>query len=356
MSGIPRPEALDAAWFTHRLNEAGFPAARVTGVSRQQIGTGQIGRCFRYTLSVAGDDDAPRSLVGKFPSEDPTSRATGVQLRNYYREVNFYRHVAAELDISIPRCYYADIEGEGPEFVLLLEDLHPAQQGDQLRGCDVEVARAAVLELVGLQAPSWCREDLEQYDWLYSADDTPAAMRELYAQLLPPFLERYGRALEGDERRILSRVAESPACPLFSPFATPFCLEHVDYRLDNMLIDASGPEPRVTVVDWQSVRLGKPLNDVAYFLGAGLLPALRRDVEHDIVRAYHDALQQAGVTGLGWDECWESYRRGSYSGFGVTVIASMIVEQTARGDEMFLTMARRHTRHALDLDAETFLG
>lgn len=359
MSAIPGPEQLDAAWFTERLREAGHADAQVVSVDRRQIGTGQIGRCFRYQLELAaGGPDTPASLVGKFPSDDPLSRETGVTLRNYYREVSFYRHVAPELGISLPRCYFADIDGEGPDFVLVLEDMAPAQPGDQIRGCDVDVARAAVLELVGLQAPSWCRSDLARYDWLAGGEpgESEASTRGLYAQLLPPFLDRYGPKLAEDERRILAAVADAPGCPLFAPVDEPFCLEHVDYRLDNMLIDTSGATPRVTVVDWQSVRIGKPLNDVAYFLGAGLLPEVRRDAERDIVAAYHRGLVEAGVPAFDWQDCWEAYRRGSFAGFGVTVIASMIVQQTERGDEMFTAMARRHARHALDLGAEEFLG
>jgi hypothetical protein len=357
MSRIPGPEDVDAAWLTERLREAGHGNVDVTAVHRTQIGTGQIGRCFRYGLTLQGNtDDVPASLVGKFPSEDELSRQTGVQLRNYYREVNFYRHVAERLDISLPRCYYADIVDEGPDFVLVLEDLHPAEQGDQLSGCGTEVARAAVLELVGLQLPSWCDGELAGHDWLSGgAGESAAAMQGLYAQLLGPFLARYGHALADDEQRILSRVAESPGCPLFQPPGTPFCLEHVDYRLDNMLIDTTRSPPRVTVVDWQSVRLGKPLNDVAYFLGAGLVPELRREVEQDLVREYHGRLTAGTGIDFDWAQCWEDYRRGAFSGFGVTVIASMIVQQTLRGDEMFVTMARRHARHALDLDAEAFL-
>ena len=34
----------------------------------------------------------------------------------------------------------------------------------------------------------------------------------------------------------------------------------------------------------------------------------------------------------------------------------MIVQQTERGDAMFTVMAQRHSRHALDLGAEEFLG
>ena len=97
------------------------------------------------------------------------------------------------------------------------------------------------------------------------------------------------------------------------------------------------------------------MNDVAYFLGAGLLPEHRQQAEESIVRDYHAALNEAGVD-FSWDDCWTGYRKGSFSGFGVTVIASMIVQQTERGDEMFTVMARRHARHALDLGADEFLA
>lgn len=350
---IPAPDEVDRDWLTARLRDAGHGDVEVRAFTATRIGTGQIGQCIRYELELAGTD-APRRLVGKFPSDDPLSRETGVGLRNYYREVQFYRTLAPRLPIATPRCYYAAIDGEGPQFALLLEDMHPAVQGDQLAGCSPAVAQSAVRELVGLQAPTWCDETLLEYDWLHQP--APATdLQSLYAQMLPGFVDRYGGSLAPDEVDVLSRVAHAPQCPLFAPLEPPFCLEHVDYRLDNMLIDHAASTPRVTVVDWQSVKVGRPLNDVAYCLGGGLEPAARREVEQDIVRDYHRALEAAGVTGFDWPTCWEAYRRSTFAGFGVTVIASMIVEQTPRGDEMFLTMARRHARHALDLGATEFL-
>lgn len=355
MNGIPTPDSISAGWLTERLRAGGHPDAQVRDFTRTRIGTGQIGQCVRFELDLTSADPAtPRSLVGKFPSDDPVSQAAGVQLRNYYREVCFYRELADRVRISIPRCYYADIVDEGPCFALLLEDMRPAVQGDQLAGCSEDVARAAVLELVGLQAPTWCDASLERYDWLVGSGD-PEQARALYGQMLPGFLGRYGHRLAPDEAAILSRVADSPGCPLFVPPGQPFCLEHIDYRLDNMLIDGTRVPPQVTVVDWQSVNLGKPLNDVAYFLGAGMLPEQRRLWEEEIVGAYHGALLAEGIDDFSWDRCWDDYRRGVFAGFGVTVIASMLVQQTARGDEMFVTMARRHSRHALDLGAEEFL-
>ena len=355
---IPTAESVSPQWLTECLRNAGYKSASVAAFTATGIGTGQIGKCVRFTLDYeSGADAAPATLVGKFPSDDPMSRQTGVMLRNYYREVNFYRSLAADLTISTPLCYHADIDAEGPEFVLLLEDMHPASQGDQLAGCSPDVARAAVLELVGLQAPTWCDDTLKQHDWLVEPEDGPLpSALELYRNTLPGFVERYGSKLAPDQVEIISRVAESPDCPVFSKPADLFCLEHVDYRLDNMLIDTTGPEPSVTVVDWQSVRVGKPLNDVGYFLGAGLVPEDRRIVEEDIVRSYHRALNESGVETFDWSRCWEEYRKGAFSGFAVTVIASMIVQQTERGDRMFVTMADRHSRHALDLGASEFLA
>jgi hypothetical protein len=357
-SGIPTAESITADWLTDRLREAGHPTAVVRDFTATRVGTGQIGKCIRYDLRIEGGTAAtPRSLIGKFPSDDPTSRATGVTLRNFIKEVCFYREMARRLRISTPRCYYADIVGEGPEFALLLEDLAPATQGDQMAGCSADVARAAVLELVGLHAPSWCDASLRGVEWIGEpAEPILEFARMLYQSQLAGFLDRYGARLQADEAAIIARVAESKSGPPFEVLRDPFSLVHVDYRLDNLLIDASPAPPRITVVDWQSITLGNPLSDVAYFLGAGLLPDDRRAVEQDIVRAYHEALGRAGVAEYPFERCWSDYRRGAFAGFAVSVIASMMVERTQRGDEMFVTMARRHGRHAIDLGAHEFLG
>ena len=356
-SEIPTPDTVTPEWLTERLRAAGHSHAEVRGFRASRIGTGQIGLCIRFELDLAGSDPAvPRSLVGKFPSDDPTSRATGVQLRNYLKEVSFYRELQSRLDISTPRCYFAQIEGEGPEFALLLEDLAPASQGDQLAGCTAEVARAAVLELVGLHAPSWNRPEFRGIGWIGEPDAAGREqMRGFYAALLPGFLDRYGARLEADEADIIAAVAEAPGGPLFSGLGAPYSLVHIDYRLDNLLIDRRRAPPGIAVVDWQSITLGAPLSDVAYFLGAGMLPEARRPVEEGIVRAYHETLVGRGIADYPWSACWEDYRRGTFAGFGVTVIASMLVQQTPRGDDMFTVMARRHSRHALDLGAREFL-
>ena len=177
---------------------------------------------------------------------------------------------------------------------------------------------------------------------------------ELYQSALPGFLDRYGDALDREQQDIISAFGSSENIKQAS-LSEPFSLIHVDYRLDNLLLKQSGADIQATVVDWQSVTLGNPMTDVAYFIGAGMLADERRVAEETLVKKYHDCLLAFGIAHYAFNTCWEDYRRASFSGFPVTVIASMLVQQTERGDEMFSVMANRHSRHALELNASEFL-
>ena len=126
-------------------------------------------------------------------------------------------------------------------------------------------------------------------------------------------------------------------------------MQHGDYRLDNLLFGQTEAS-RPCVVDWQTVSLGAGLSDVSYFCGAGLQPEDRR-AERVLVEEYHRQLVALGVEGYDWDQAWEDYRRYAFAGLLMAVGASMLVERTDRGDDMFMAMADRHASHALDLDS-----
>ena len=124
---------------------------------------------------------------------------------------------------------------------------------------------------------------------------------------------------------------------------------HADFRLDNMLFVPGDPDP--VVVDYQTVNWGGGAYDLAYFLGGSLEPEVRRADLDELLAGYHQALGAHGVTGYPLDRLRHDYRRESFGGLMMSVGASMLVKQTGRGDEMFLTNTRRHAQHVLDLDA-----
>lgn len=345
------PGALTPAWLTAALTWSGsLHDASVVEATTSPLGTGQMSDSVRVTLTYDQPTDAPATLVAKLPSTDAGTRTSALSLRNYEKEVRFYRSLAPTLDVRVPRLHYADLAATPDRFVLLLEDLAPAEQGDQLAGCDVRIAEVAVAELVGLHAPRWADASLDGFDWL---DDTPRSegAGPLLALLWSGFCDRYADRLTSEVVTAGTQLFEH-IDGLLTPRG-PRTLVHGDYRLDNLLIDPSG-DP-VTVVDWQTTALGSAAYDAAYFIGAGLAADDRRAHEERLVRDYHARLVDAGVTAYSWDDCWDAYRRGTFTGLLMAVGASMIVERTERGDDMFLTMAGRHAQQILDLDAVTAL-
>jgi hypothetical protein len=211
MPVVPTPDDIDVVWLNQRLVEAGHDV-ELAGFSQADVGTGQVGRCICYQLQYGSQvTDAPASLVAKFSSDDPTSRDTGQAMKTYRTEVDFYRHIAPKVSIRVPKCYYAEIDEEDREHLLLMQDMTPAGQGDQVAGCSVEVARQAVLELVGLQAPTW--QDDSWISLLGRVQDGPFAdMKGLYNNTMPGFVERYATVLRPPivDGRVL-RFDEAPA-------------------------------------------------------------------------------------------------------------------------------------------------
>jgi hypothetical protein len=347
-------EALTPEWLTGVLSPL-LGGTCVRAVACTPVGTGQMSDCVRLTPTYDGPTAAPRSIIAKLPAADPTSRATAGALRNYEIEVSFYRQLAPQLPVRAPRCYHAHLDTTGTDFVLLLEDVAPARQGDQLAGCSLDEAAVAVEELPRLHAPRWGDPSLAELDWLHrSPEEAVAFTSQLVAGLFGGFCDRYARRVDADIMALGERlVAKLPS--YLGDRRGPWTVAHGDFRLDNLLFGTDEAGPPVVVVDWQTVTHGPGIGDLSYFLGAGLISETRRSHEDDLVRAYHGALRAAGVESLGWNECWTQYRRYSFAGLIMAIAASMLVEQTDRGDDMFVTMAQRHGRHAIDLEAERLI-
>ena len=357
MSNLPiatNPEQLTSQWLDEVLKQSGAiqSSQRLSGFTFEEIGTGQMSNSFRLFLDYANQSDAPATIIAKLPSEDDGSRAAGSGLQIYAVEINFYKEFAGKLPIRTPHCYFAEIADNGVDFVLLLEDLAPARQGDQLQGCTLEQARLAVLEAAKLHIPHLDDPYLETLPWL-TRDNPDMDLSLMVPMLYPEFRKRYEGAIDPAildmGERFMARVKTYYEKP------RPHTLVHTDYRLDNMLFGVAEGGPPIAVVDWQTVSLGNPMGDIAYFIGAGLHREERRQHEEELVRAYHQALLDGGVADYSWEDCWQHYRLYSFAGFHMAVMASILVERTERGDEMFRVMAERHGYQILDLDAEELL-
>ena len=356
----PQPE-LDVGWLTpERITEAlraggSLPSSvSVVDVDATQVGTGQMASCVRLALRFDGETDAPTTVVAKIPATDVASRAAG-SAGAYETEVRFYEQLAPQVTIRTPYCYFAEIGPEPGDFLLLLEDLAPAEQGDQLTGCSPSEAEIAVVEVAGLHAPTFGDPKVrDAHPWLVRAMVGTGArgMGPIMQSLYPSWCERYAGRVDPEVVALGERIV--PKLETYYAMDGPESVTHGDYRLDNMLFGTGEGGPPVAVVDWQTHFWGDPLADVSYFIGAGLVPDDRRVHERALVEAYRAAMAAKGVA-LGEDECWHRYRLHAIAGWHMSVFAAMVVVRTDRGDEMFCTMANRHGRQMLDLETESLL-
>ena len=145
----PQPGRRDPAVVGRRCSDADVAAVDV-----EPIGTGQTGATYRLAVGYADAVDLPATFAIKLSSQDDTVRER-VAL-GYRSEHAFYTGVADLVRVPIPKHYHCEISEDGGDFVLLLADMAPAVQGDQIGGCTPDEADLAVRALAGLHGPTWC--------------------------------------------------------------------------------------------------------------------------------------------------------------------------------------------------------
>lgn len=339
-----RPEQFSNRWLADKF---GAPAAALRGFTANMIGTGQMCDSFRLTLDWDGHD-GPKYIVAKCPSENADSRQIAKAVHNYSLEISWYRDLANEIPVACPHCYHAEISDNEIDFALLLSDMAPARQGDQLKGARVEEIEAAIEQAAKLHASLWNDKRLETFKWLGFGRQNKEIVRALLPRLYQGFQERYQDRLAPEilemGREFMTRFNDYLDGEL-----TNRTIVHNDFRIDNLLFH---PETgAVTVVDWQTVSIGSGVADIAYLIGTGIAdPNVRAAEEQGLVHGYAEQLRGAGVA-IEDSQIRDEYRRTAFSGFIMAVFAAMNVERTERGDEMFAVMAERPAQQILDLDS-----
>jgi hypothetical protein len=343
MPTIPRgPSDVTPAWLGAVLG------ADVREVDTSPIGTGQTGATYRVSATYATDGALPPTFAIKLPAQDDSVRER-VAL-GYLSEVEFYTDVADRVRIPVPGCFYSAIADEGTDFVLVLADMAPAVQGDQIAGCTPQEAQLAVEALAGLHGPSWCDPvwlGLSAISMPKPGDGAAAnGLGDVSKMAADITIDKLGDRVSAEDRESLT-AAMGLVTPWLLAEPKRFALMHGDYRLDNMLFDPD--RTRITVVDWQTMGVGLPARDLAYFTATSLAPEVRSEIEDDLVRRYHEALLGYGVRDYDADTCWRDYRLGVIQAPLITGLGFAFAASTERGDEMILTMLHRGCRAIREL-------
>lgn len=347
------PDELDAARLTSYLRASGeMGDASVADLSYEIIGTGKMGDNARFRLTYDAEDAAgPATIVAKFPAADATAREMAGAGGAYFNEVMFYREFAPRTDMRTPCIYASELSDDRTSFLLLMEDLAPAEPGSQLRGESRAHTELALTEAIKL-ATAFYDDPIvgaAEHVMTPARDDGGAFGQALLEAAWPNFVERFSHHLTDESRAFGDRYMPHHA-HYVCRYDRPRTLAHGDFRSENILFG----DVTATIVDWQTPTEASPLTDIAYFLGGSVEVEDRRVWERDLVAECADALGAEGVV-VGASASWDTYREAAMHGIMITVLGATYSTPTPRSDEMFGTMIRRHLQHCLDLDAGDFL-
>ena len=317
------------------------------------IGTGQMAESYRVEFSepISQSSNSAKSVVVKVPSQSPSSRAASKITRCYELETSFYSSLKSHVWVNAPECLHVWYDAVNDDFVLVLEDIVGATQGDQIAGASYQQAVSAIDELVKLHAPLWGSKSLGDFAWLPThSGRTDNGGGELLRSVFPTFAERFEGKVSSEillvGERLIANIEKYNAA-----FPKIVTVAHRDFRLDNLLFATRDGEIDVKVVDWQTVAALPGVSDLSYFIGASFDVDDRRKFEQDLVSCYSAGLGKNKVV-LDSNELWSQYRLFSAAGYIMAIVASVLVKQTDRGDLMFAAMANRHGQQMIDLESE----
>ncbi len=364
MTTLPTTSAqISADWLNSVLSDATRGGARVTDVSATVIGEGVgfLGEVARLELTY--DHPTPESttaMISKLPTANEGFKHMGLLLGFYEKEAGFYRDIASEIELRIPRCYANEVEG-GVHFALLLEDLAPMRPGNQLASCSLAEAEMALAAAAKLHARWWQSPELDDFStWL------PDASSPYFEILKGAFLGAVDKFHRDFSYLVSPEVdafvdvcaADYDAMTDAGVGRNPHTFIHGDFRLDNMMFGDHPDQAPFALLDFQLPFRANPLWDVVYFLGGNFDPEWRRTHQDALVAGYHRELVANGVNGYSLDQCREDYRAAGLVLMGYLVTGAADVELSTlneRGRELMETMFTRYSTTVTDLGSAEFL-
>lgn len=345
---LEKLEAINPSWIDQVLEQAGLRAPRVASLLVEPVGHGTASTVARLSLTyVDPTAAAPRTLIAKFPKASVNGEAPDAVLLGYEREVAAYRFFGLTPPCRMPKCYFASIRADGV-FNLILEELSEAcWPGDQITGCSIVEAGAVVQTLAALHG-AYDPATVADLSWPKRRKDLADQSARMFARGAIVMRERYADQLGDAALTTIDHVA-----PLVGPWSAVTSpverLIHTDARVDNVIFEQAPSGIRACLIDLQSMAIGDPAYDIAYFLSGSLEPADRAACERALVETHAATLRESGIV-ANTAAAWESYRQHAIAGMVATVSAAALLSSSPPIDRLLVALARRNCAAVQELD------
>jgi hypothetical protein len=350
---VRQPSDLTVAWAQQVVDKHDAN----TVVAKLDIVGIDVGTTTRVCVAVEhnGPNTLPNRWFVKLPSLSWRARMITSLPRLLQTEVRFYNELAKTVPLSIPICLAAQSRfGRGSTLVLadIAEfDGVPSAASDTLT---FEQASLVVEQLACSHARFWDNVNIDpNYRWLAgpvrrledslgTALAVPLMRRglQLAGELVPPILHAPGIHYARERRSAMRFLSDAPQT-----------LVHHDCHPGNLFWNEK--RSRVGFLDWQLVRIGEGVSDVAYFLATALSPETRRLHEAELLIKYAQTLADNGVAKIDDAQLAQRYRAHLVYAF-----EAMIVTLAVGGMmnlDCNLELIRRTAAAVEDLDAFSVL-
>ena len=287
------PKDLTINW-AQRVVNLHYPDTTVLNISIISVDIGTTTR-----IRVVVDHDNPQVLPQKWfiklPSLAWQAKLITALPRLLHTEVRFYNELASTVPINVPNHIAAQSRfGIGATLVLSDVAEHSATPSTPSDALPITKATAVVKQLAKFHTYFWNKVDRNQtYRWLAgpvrrledhlgTALSVPLMKRglRLAGELIPPALHAPAINYARNRRKVMRFLSGSPQT-----------LIHHDCHPGNLFWNESHPG----FLDWQLVRFGEGISDIAYFLSTALKPEIRRLHEVNLVTVYKQELIKNGV-------------------------------------------------------------
>jgi aminoglycoside phosphotransferase (APT) family kinase protein len=324
--------------------------AEVTSVTVLDRHSGTTGRAH---VALAGHPSVPPSAFVKLAPFDAKQRKF-VNLQGMgVAEARFYRDLAHEVPVRVPKAWYAEFEGTGSSeddrYVMVLEDLtatgcrFPARED-----ADIEARIFDIVEqLALLHAAYWQSSRFSPRGDLSWIAPRATASGDGGASLVKMAVDNLtDRLPDGFATLAETYIAHSEGV-LELYREGELTLVHGDPHLGNLFVDGVDPT-RTGFLDWAVISRAPGIRDVAYVLSASTPTDLRRKHEQALLTRYREVLAEHGIT-LDAETAWEQYRLFTIYGWCCATCTAAMGSKW-QPEHIGLGGTERGTVAALDLD------
>ena len=345
------PNEMTAQWLESALG------IEINSVEIEPVGAGAgfAGSVYRIRLAHSDENSsAARTLIWKTVSGDERTREFLTTLGVYERELRFYQLLASGVEVA-PAALVSEFDPESGAFCLIIEDLSYMSPGDQIEGCTFEQALEVVNAAARLHSQFWPGQSDSDVLWVPTFDGGTGYFERMHsvawrrlAKIMPGIPEGLIEAAQ----RVGPRVSDIKS----RLSREPVTLVHGDLRLDNVFFGHGQEGDRLKLIDWQAIRLGKGMYDLAYFLSTSVPVDTRRQYQSELLESYAQTVSNHGIdysaADLKEDFGWALLDIVTFVG----IIGSTLDFQSPRGIELAGTILSRLWSAIEDSSALDLIG